>query len=109
MTTKAAYIKAQKQLAKAQAESIKAMRAGGQGALDKANDKAVKALAVIADRKDEQARRQTRYGKLVRGWDWRTTPELLERAEQAREKLGVTRTEFLERAIAELADKLGLP
>lgn len=46
--------------------------------------------------------RSLRYGKLVRGWDWRTVPELLERAEKARLKLKLTRTEFLERAITEL-------
>lgn len=42
------------------------------------------------------SRRVERYGKLVRGWDWRTTPERLELAEATRKKLGVSRTHFLE-------------
>ena len=46
MTTK--LEKAYKQLEKAQAESIQAMRDGDQAALDAATDKAVKAFAVIA-------------------------------------------------------------
>jgi hypothetical protein len=29
-------------------------------------------------------RRQARYGRLVRGWDWRTDPELLQQAENER-------------------------
>lgn len=53
----------------------------------------------------DTARRQSRYGKLVRGWDWRTTQELLDSAEQARLKLNLDRTEFLERAIAELIER----
>ena len=48
---------------------------------------------------DPPNRRQTRYGKLKRGWDWRTTPERLEKAESLVEKLGITKTEFLEAAI----------
>ena len=51
------------------------------------------------------SRRQKRYGKLVRGWDWRTDPDLLEKAETTRNALGITRTEFIERAIAELIEK----
>lgn len=47
----------------------------------------------------DKTRRQLRYGKLVRGWDWRTTPELLERADKARERLNITKTELIERAI----------
>jgi len=47
------------------------------------------------------SRRQERYGKLVRGWDWRTDPHFLEIAEQARLKLKISRTEFIEIAIAE--------
>ena len=53
----------------------------------------------------DTARRQSRYGNLVRGWDWRTTPELLEQADDAREKLNLSQTEFLERAITELIKK----
>ncbi|MCI0549435.1 MAG: hypothetical protein L0287_00625 [Anaerolineae bacterium] len=52
------------------------------------------------------ARRQSRYGTLIRGWAWRTTPELLEQAEDARQKLNLSQTEFLERAITELIKKL---
>jgi hypothetical protein len=44
-------------------------------------------------------RRIARYGRTVRGWAWRTTQERLDAAEAARIKLGITRTEFLERAI----------
>ena len=53
-------------------------------------------------KKDQWAtgpRRSERYGKLVQGWNWRTTPELLEIADQARERLGLDKTEFLEQAI----------
>lgn len=50
-------------------------------------------------------RRQTRYGTLVRGWDWRTTPDLLEQAEEARQKLNLSQTEFIERAITELIER----
>ena len=53
----------------------------------------------------DTARRQQRYGKLVRGWDWRTTPDLLKQAEEARQKLNLSQTEFLERAIAELIEQ----
>jgi predicted DNA-binding protein len=45
------------------------------------------------------SRRSLRYGKLVRGWDWRTSPELLEKANEARERLNLTKTELIERAI----------
>ena len=44
-------------------------------------------------------RRQARYGKLVRGWDWRTTPERLVAAASAASELGIGKTEFLELAI----------
>ena len=53
----------------------------------------------------DTARRQSRYGKLVRGWDWRTNPDLLERAEKLRTELNITQAEFLERAITELIEK----
>ena len=43
--------------------------------------------------------RASRYGKLVRGWDWRTTPERLQQAEAQRLQEGITRTELIERAI----------
>lgn len=45
--------------------------------------------------------RASRYGKLVRGWDWRTTPERLQQAEAQRLREGITRTELIERAIDE--------
>lgn len=45
--------------------------------------------------------RQMRYGKLVRGWGWRTLPERLQKADAQRLKQGITRTELLERAIDE--------
>ena len=48
-----------------------------------------------------KTRRQSRYGQLVRGWDWRTTAERLQKAEAKRIKHGITRTELLERAIDE--------
>lgn len=50
-------------------------------------------------------RRSLRYGKLVRGWDWRTTPELLEKAEKKRKELKLSRTEFLEKAISKLIEQ----
>lgn len=43
--------------------------------------------------------RAQRYGKLVRGWDWRTTPERLEKAQRVADWLGVNRTTFIEMAI----------
>ena len=46
-------------------------------------------------------KRQARYGKLVRGWDWRTIPERLQKAERLRLAQGITRTELMERAIDE--------
>lgn len=51
--------------------------------------------------KASPTKRQARYGKLVRGWDWRTIPERLQKAERLRLAQGVTRTELLERAIDE--------
>lgn len=54
----------------------------------------------------DSARRQSRYGKLVRGWEWRTTAYLLEEAEDAREKINLSQTEFLERAITELIERI---
>ena len=50
-------------------------------------------------------RRSQRYGKLVRGWDWRTTPSLLEKAEAKRKELNLSRTEFLEKAINQLLEE----
>lgn len=47
----------------------------------------------------EPARRIARYGKLVRGWNWRTTPELLKKADAKRQELGISQTELLERAL----------
>lgn len=49
-------------------------------------------------------RRSHRYGKLVRGWDWRTTPELLAKAETKRKELNLSQTEFLELAINKLIE-----
>lgn len=43
--------------------------------------------------------RKERYGKLVRGWDWRTTPDLLHRADIARKRQRMTKTEFIEYAL----------
>lgn len=40
--------------------------------------------------------RKQRYGNLVRGWGFRTYPDLLEKAEQAANRLGMTKTEFIE-------------
>jgi len=50
-------------------------------------------------------RRIKRYGKLVRGWDWRTDPELLERAEKSRIRLNATRTQYIEQAILLMIEK----
>ena len=44
-------------------------------------------------------RRSARYARLVRGWDWRTTPELLAEAEKLRQRLGVDKTQMIEEAI----------
>ncbi len=69
-------------------------------------------LPIIETGKDffpigKPATRRSRYGKLVRGWDWRTTPELLEKAEEKRKELNLNRTEFLELAINQLiGDKI---
>ena len=52
-------------------------------------------------------KRQARYGRLVRGWDWRTTPERLQMAEKLRLAQGITRTELIERAIDEYLEKHG--
>lgn len=43
--------------------------------------------------------RRTRYGKLVRGWDWRTTSERLEVARKLADWLRISRTNFLEMCI----------
>lgn len=48
------------------------------------------------------ARRSERYGTLIKGWQWRTLPSLLEQMEQARQRLGLTQTEFMEQAAREL-------
>lgn len=53
-------------------------------------------------KKPSPSRRQARYGRLVRGWDWRTDPELLQQAENERIRRGISRTEFLELAISSL-------
>lgn len=50
-------------------------------------------------------KRQARYGRLVRGWDWRTIPERLQKAERLRLAQGITRTELIERAIDEYLAK----
>lgn len=49
------------------------------------------------------SRNQIRYGRLARGWDWRTTPEFLKQAEKARKAMGITRTEFIEQALLHYA------
>jgi hypothetical protein len=43
--------------------------------------------------------RERRYGKLTRGWDFRTYPELLEQAKQKAEHMGLSQTEFIEYAL----------
>lgn len=43
--------------------------------------------------------RKQRYGQLVRGWDWRTTPERLEQAQKCADWLCVNRTQFIEMCI----------
>lgn len=54
-----------------------------------------------------QKRRSQRYGKLVRGWDWRTTPERLAEMEAHRQALGIGKTEYMELAFnALLATRL---
>lgn len=59
--------------------------------------------------KPSLSRRQARYGRLVRGWDWRTNPELLQQAENERIKRGISRTEFLELAISSLLERNPTP
>ena len=54
----------------------------------------------------KESRRAARYGTLVLGWQWRTTPTLLAQIEKARRRLGVTQTEFMERAVTELAERV---
>jgi hypothetical protein len=53
MITKKQYEQARKQLEKAQSESINAMRSGNQDKLDAENERAVKALAIIAEYKNQ--------------------------------------------------------
>jgi hypothetical protein len=43
--------------------------------------------------------RKFRYGGQVRGWDWRTNPERLSKADERRKQLGMNRTQFLEYCI----------
>lgn len=43
--------------------------------------------------------RKFRYGGQVRGWDWRTNPERLSKADARRQQLGMNRTQFLEYCI----------
>lgn len=43
--------------------------------------------------------RKARYGKLVRGFDWRTTEERLQRINVRCESLGLTKTEYIQYAI----------
>jgi len=43
--------------------------------------------------------RPNRYGELIRGWDWRTRPERLTKAEKRRRELGINRTQFIEYCI----------
>lgn len=50
-------------------------------------------------------RRVERYGKLVRGWDWRTTPDLLAEAEALATRLGMNRTQLLEHALRRLIEQ----
>ena len=52
-----------------------------------------------------QLRRSARYGKLVPAWRWRTTPARLERMEELREKLGISKTELIETAIDQLLER----
>lgn len=40
--------------------------------------------------------RNKRYRNLVRGWDWRTSIERMNRIEKRRNELGLTKTEYLE-------------
>lgn len=54
---------------------------------------------------ENKSRRQVRYGNLIRGWDWRTTEELLDKAEKTRLEMKLSKTEFLERAIKELIER----
>lgn len=43
--------------------------------------------------------RKTRYGKLVRGFDWRTTEERLQRINMRCEVLKLTKTEYIQYVI----------
>lgn len=51
-------------------------------------------------------RRESRYGNLERGWAWRTTAERLERAEAQRQRIGASKTQFLEMAVDGLIERL---
>ena len=51
-------------------------------------------------------RRSNRYGSLVYGWNWRTTEERLERAEAQRQRIGASKTQFIEMALDALIEKL---
>lgn len=51
------------------------------------------------------SRRQLRYGKLVRGWDWRTSPELLEKANDFRKINKLAKTELIEQALEKYIEK----
>lgn len=53
-----------------------------------------------------KSRRESRYGTLKHGWNWRTTAERLERAEAQRQKIGASKTQFLEMAIDALVEQL---
>lgn len=64
---------------------------------------AVPADDVLAEM--DSARRGARYGRLVNGWRWRTTPDLLERADALRERLGLDQTQLIETAIQRLLDE----
>ena len=55
--------------------------------------------------KPAPTKRQARYGKLVRGWDWRTITKRLQKAERLSLSQGITRTELLGRAIDEYLAK----
>ena len=57
--------------------------------------------------KSPLTKRQTRYGKLVRGWPWRTFADRLAKAEAVRVKLGINQTEMLERALDEFMERNG--
>lgn len=59
----------------------------------------------MTDKRPHISRRVKRYGNVTRGWDWKTTPELLEAADTLRVRLGIDKTQMIEDALREYIEK----